>query len=114
MKDNQSQLDRLSRQIEIWKSLCLGRKDVICMGDANICALNWLEEGFQPAELSDMIQNFMLESAYTQVVNEWTRSEVIQGGIVSTPCIEHCYTNAPDKVSKPEVLSVALQIILGL
>ena len=53
-----------------------------------------------------MVQNFMLESPYSQLVNENTRSVVIQGGNVKKSCIDHCYTNVPGKVSKPEVTAV--------
>ena len=39
LKDTQSQVERLSRQLKIWKVLFSGTKDVICLGDANLCAL---------------------------------------------------------------------------
>ena len=40
-KSHLSQIGRLKRQIEYWQSLYLLDKDVICMGDANLCALSW-------------------------------------------------------------------------
>ena len=114
LDDNQSHVERLSRQLKIWKSLCMGKKDVICMGDANICASKWLDDNYKLKTLSEMIHTFMLESTVSQLVTENTRSEIIKGGGVSKSCIDHCYTNAPDKVSKPEVVSVGTSDHLGI
>ena len=114
LKDSHAQVERLARQVKIWKALCAGTKDVICMGDANLCAMRWLEEDYENKILGDMVQNFMMESSFFQLVNENTRSEVIQGNMVSKTCIDHCYTNAPEKISKPEVLSVGTSDHLGV
>ena len=114
LDDNHSQVERWSRQLRIWKVLFSGTKDVICMGDINLCARRWLDEDFKNKELSDMVQTFMLESASTQLVKENTRSEVVQGGAVSASCIDHCYTNSPEKVSKPELVAVGSSDHLGV
>ena len=114
LKDTQSQIERLSRQLKIWKTLCAGTKDVICMGDANLCALKWLDDSYEHKELSEMIQNFLLESACSQLVKEYTRSEFIQGGVVARSCIDHCYTNVPEKVSEPEVIAIGNSDHLGI
>ena len=42
--DLQSQTDRLTRQIKHWKSLVSGRRDVVIMGDSNMCAFKWDED----------------------------------------------------------------------
>ena len=47
-------------------------------------------------------------------MNGNTRSEVIRGNVVSKSCIDHCYTNVPEKVSKPEVVSVGTSDHLGV
>ena len=57
LKDTQSQVERLSRQVKIWKNLCSGTKDVICMGDAKHSALRWSEEDYEC--LSDMVHDFI-------------------------------------------------------
>ena len=114
LNDNHSQVERFSRQLKIWKQLFSGTKDVICMGDTNLCALKWLDEDYKYKELSEMVQTFMLESSCCQLVKENTRSEVVQGGSVSASCIDHCYTNSPEKVSKPEVVAVGNSDHLGV
>ena len=114
LKDTQAQIERLSRQIRHWKTLCAGTRDVICLGDANLCAVKWHEEKFPDRELADMTQNFLLETASTQLVKEFTRSEVVKGGEISRSCIDHCYTNVPEKVSKPELIAVGSSDHLGV
>ena len=106
LNDMQSQVERLARQIKIWKSLCHRTKDFISLGDANICAIKWLDEDYQFSDLGNMVQEFLLETACSQLVKQYTRSEVVRGGRVAKSCIDHCYTNVPDKVSDPEVVMV--------
>ena len=114
LQDTDSQINRWSRQLKIWKTLLLGNKDVICMGDANLCAKKWLDENYKNKDLSEMIQTLMLEETVTQLVKENTRSEIVQGGEVSASCIDHCYTNSPQKVSEPELLAVGTSDHLGI
>ena len=61
-----------------------------------------------------MVQSFLVESASNQIIKEYTRSEIVQGGQVSRSCIDHCYTNVPEKVSKPEVIAVGDSDHLGI
>ena len=45
MLDSQvSQLERLEKQIGHWTQLSRANKDVLIMGDANVCALKWNDE----------------------------------------------------------------------
>ena len=76
--------------------------------------MRWLEEDYEQKILSDIVQEFMMESACSQLVTENTRSEIVQGNMVSKTCIDHCYTNAPEKISKPEVISVGTSDHLGV
>ena len=114
LRDLNSQTERLTRQIKLWRGLCAGNKDVICLGDANLCALKWMEESYQHKELSEMVQNFLLETSCSQLVKQNTRSEIVRGGQVSKSCIYHCYTNVPEKISTMEVVSVGTSDHLGL
>ena len=72
LQDTDSQINRWSRQLKIWKTLLLGNKDVICMGDANLCAKKWLDEDYRNKDLSEMVQTLMLEETVTQLVKENT------------------------------------------
>ena len=114
LAENQYQVERLTRQVKLWKLLSSGTKDVVFMGDANLCAIDWLNENYKYKDLSDIVQEFLVESACSQLVRKYTRSEIIQGGAVSQSCIDHCYTNAPDKVSKPEVVDVGTSDHMGV
>ena len=44
----------------------------------------------------------------------FTRSEVGQHGEISRSCIDHCYTNVPDKVTVPELVAVGSSDHLGI
>ena len=106
LRDMPAQFERWSRQIQLWRNLCGGNKDVICLGDANLCAEKWNEENFQLKELADMTHNFLIDTECSQIVEGITRTEVGPGGTLLQSCIDHCYTNVPEKVSKPEIITV--------
>ena len=84
------------------------------MGYANLCAFKWYEDDCKYKELAEMVQSFLIDSSCTQVVKEYTRSEFIQGGKISRSCIDHCYSNVPEKVSTPEVIAVGDSDHLGV
>ena len=96
------------------QSLCAGSKDVICLGDANLCANRWNDENFAQKELADLTHNFLLETSCCHLVKGFTRSEVGPQGEISRSCIDHLYTNVPDKISAPELVAVGSSDHLGI
>ena len=96
-----SQIERLQRQMHHWKSLANTNKDVVIMGDANLCALAWDDPDYDKKNLSEIIQDFLLEESFFQLVKGYTRSEVVRGGNVSTSCLDHVYSNTPHKCDTP-------------
>ena len=75
------------------------------MGDANLCAIAWNEPDYDKRNLSSIIQDFLLEESFFQLVKQHTRSETARGGGVSSSCLDHMYTNAPNKCDTPKVVS---------
>ena len=69
---------------------------------------------FNLTDLGNLIQNFLVETSCLQLVKGFTRSEVVRGRKVARSCIDHCYTNAPDKVSAPELVTVGNSDHLGI
>ena len=53
-----------------------------------------------------MIHDFLLDTSSSQLIKDFTRSGTVQGGEISRSCIDHCYTNVPEKVSKPTIMAV--------
>ena len=98
LSDMDSQLDRLTRQVRHWKSLYTGGRDVTILGDANLCAFKWNDASYQYKSLSDITQDFLLETSSFQQVREYTRSEFSCNGLARS-CIDHCYTDVPEKHS---------------
>ena len=103
-KSHASQLDRLTRQINYWQTLYSQNRDVVCMGDANLCALTWNNDNSDPATkvLSNCLQEHLLEESSHQIVKNFTRSEMSRSG-VSRSCLDHIYTNSPSKCDEPIV-----------
>ena len=99
-----AQLERLSRLSKHWRSLYTGGRDVIILGDANLCAFNWNNSTFQFKSLALIIHDFLLETSSSQQVSKYTRSEKGCSGIVRS-CIDHCYTDVPEKLSNLLVVS---------
>ena len=96
--DTNSQTERLKRQIDHWKTLHTGGRDTIVLGDANLCALKWEEESFQYKDLAFQVQEYLLETSSYQIVKEPTRLGTTAGDGMSATCIDHCYTNVPEKI----------------
>ena len=101
-----SQIDRILRQIGYWRTLYAQNRDVVCMGDANLCALSWNENEYEASKkvLANCVQEHLLEESSYQIVQDFTRSETTRNGL-SRSCIDHIYTNAPSKCDKPKVES---------
>ena len=89
------QMERLRRMIEHWRSLSNSNKDLVCLGDANLCAMRWNDRDYYLKEQADIVQTFLLETDSSQLVKSFTRSELVQGGLVSRSCIDHIYSNSP-------------------
>ena len=97
-----------------WQTLARRNKDLVCIGDANICAVKWNEEDYYLKDLVEVVQTFLLETGSSQLVRGFTRSEIFRGGAVSRSCIDHCYSNVSVKVSTPEVTAVGTSDHLGI
>ena len=112
--DNGSQGERLKRQINHWKTLHTGGRDTIILGDANLCALKWEEEDYNNKELALQVQEYLLETSSYQMIKEPTRVETVAGGGISATCIDHCYTNVPEKIKSVQVMSTGNSDHLGI
>ena len=74
LSDLQSQHERLSRMINVWKLIYDRNRDTVCLGDANVCGFRWAQEDYQYKDLGDLIQSFLLETSSCQLVRDYTRS----------------------------------------
>ena len=87
-----------------WKNLASKDRDVLILGDVNLCALSWENENYEKKNMANIIQDFLLEESFFQLVKQFTRSENVRGGI-SRSCLDHIYTNTPGKCDTPKVES---------
>ena len=98
--------DRLKRQINYWKNLHNNYKDIVLMGDQNLCALTWNDDNFSPQlkPLANLVNEFIIEENHSQIVKTYTRSESYNGTI-SRSCVDHVMTDAPNKCTEPLVIN---------
>ena len=114
LSDIQAQSERLNRMVQHWRSLANINKDMVCLGDANLCAKTWYEDSYYLRDQAQIVQSFLIDTASNQTVKEYTRSEIVRGGEISRSCIDHCYSDAPDRTSNPEVVAVGDSDHLGV
>ena len=95
----------MARQVSHWKTLYTGNKDVVILGDSNLCAEQWLEDNYQHKDLANMTKDFLLEEASEQLVNGVTRSELV-AGVLQRSCIDHCYSDVGHKITGPYIEAV--------
>ena len=72
------------------------------------------EEDFQYKELALQVQEYLLETSSYQMIKETTRVETTAGGGISATCIDHCYTNVPEKMKNVLVMSASNSDHLGI
>ena len=114
LDDMSAQNERLVRQVNHWRKISESKRDYVSLGDANLCSLKWYNDDYNLHDQAAQVQSFLLDSASSQVVKDFTRSEIVQGGQLSRSCIDHCYTNVPEKLSVPEVVAVGDSDHLGV
>ena len=114
LNDIHSQNDRLFRQINHWRTLCKRKHDFVSLGDCNLDYYRWYDVDYHLHDQAAMVQSFLLDSTSCQLVKTFTRSEIVQGGELSRSCIDHCYSNTPEKLSIPEVLAVGESDHMGV
>ena len=106
LDDIDSQYERLIRMIKVWTDLSNRSKDYIAVGDANICAMKWLNSDYNLKSLGDLVQTFLLETESEQTVKEYTRAEIVRGNQLARSLIDHCYTNIVHSLISTEVVDI--------
>ena len=110
----EAQRERLRRQVQLWRNFQNNSHDVIIMGDANLCALKWEEEGYQHRELADFILDYLGDINGSQIVTGNTHMSAGGGVGDSSSCLDHCYTNVPEKIVSTKVVPVGNSDHLGI
>ena len=64
----EDQVERLGRMVKHWRSLAIGKKDFVCLGDANLCAKKWNNEDYNLKYQAELVQTFLLETNCEQLV----------------------------------------------
>ena len=113
LDNNNAQLERLVRQTEIWKQLHLMQKDLIILGDTNLCYRKWSAPSHPQSALTNRIKEVQAEAALHQLVNIDTRLQVVDG-VLQRSIIDHIYTNCSASLLPVEVVPVGTSDHQGL
>ena len=103
ISDRTAQEQRLQRVVQHWRSLAAEDRDIILLGDANLCAMRWNDPDYADKQLADIIQDFNMEENFTQLVSSYTRSN-LRRDIVEQSCIDHISTNVPAKCANISIV----------
>ena len=76
LKTMEAQLERLVRHTEVWRQLDHHNKDVIIMGDTNLCYRKWSINGSPQQALINNIKEAQADAALHQLVDTDTRYQV--------------------------------------
>ena len=108
-----AQAMNLKKLMNIWTRASSTTKDFVALGDMNLCALNWNENGYNHATLASIVQDFMLSENCYQLINSFTRVRQVAGS-VQRSCLDHITTNCISKMSSPEVIGISRSDHLGI
>ena len=108
-----AQKQKLNLMIEQWeRALPVGGahepNDIFVCGDMNLDSYRnaWLSPDYNLYSLSQLVQRSCNLNNITQIVKDVTRSQFNSVRYeTSLSCIDHIYTNAKYKCSKPEICS---------
>ena len=99
---NIGQLNRLDRLVHVWQNLAAENRDIVLLGDANLCALSWLDPDYRHKDLAKTVTDFLAAESWHQLVKEYTRCQKFNNSIHRS-CLDHAITNVPDKCSAPVI-----------
>ena len=88
-----------------WTSLERLNKDLVIIGDMNLCYLKWNTHGDSQQGLIDTVKHAQVSLALQQMVQEITRTQLVNETIVKS-IIDHAYTNCQSHVTSPQILPV--------
>ena len=95
-KTKEGQSKRLERQIRHWQSLSDSNRDLIYLGDANLCAMSWHNDNFEHKDLANQIIDFNLTEGHEQLCKQFTRIQKC-GDRINKSCLDHITVNSPNK-----------------
>ena len=78
LKNLPAQHDRLTRLMSHWASLDSLNKDIIILGDMNLCHLKWNTQGDQQQILTDTVKQTQVSSTLLQIVHDITRTQLVK------------------------------------
>lgn len=92
LKTIEVQGERLSRIMTHWTELTASNQDLVILGGINLCYHKWQGTGDPLQQLIDNVKNIQLTNTLVQLVDQPTRSKLVDG-VITDSIIDHVYTN---------------------
>ena len=92
------QLQCLSKLMNIWRRCTVQDKDFVALGDMNICAKQMNDPSYIHNNLSEVLNDFMIEEGCHQIVEDYTRIRAVNG-TVQRSCLDHVTVNCLSKMN---------------
>ena len=74
-------------------------RELIALGDMNLCAIKMGEPGYEYSGLANILQDFQMEENITQLIQNYTRMRLVDDQIQRS-CLDHIYVNCVNKSSR--------------
>ena len=90
------QIERFSRQVDIWRSLKSEPRDLILLGDANFFLLSPHNPDYPQhlKNISNIATDFYIEEGISPLIDQFTRTELKRDRIEKS-CLDHIHTSTP-------------------
>ena len=112
-QQSSSQKDDLQLLLDNWRNNSTNNRDLITMGDMNLCAKKMDTQGFQYSDLASLIKDFEMEENCTQLVHDYTRLRLVNNELQRS-CLDHVYVNCVSKMSAPDIVPIGRSDHMGL
>ena len=88
--------------MNIWRRQTEQDKDFVSLGDMNICAKQMNDPSYIHNNLSEVLNDFMIEEGCHQMVEDYTRIRAVNG-TVQRSCLDHATVSCLSKMNRCEV-----------
>ena len=108
-----NQIEDLELLLDCWRNNNAINRDLVAMGDMNICAKKMEEPGYEHSRLANLVLDFQMEENCTQLVHDFTRFRLVNGEIQRS-CLDHIHVNCVNKMSSPEIVAIGKSDHMGI
>ena len=104
-QQSSNQREDLQLIMDNWRNNNIDSRDLITMGDMNLCAIKMEKQGFEYSGLANIVKDFEMEENCTQLVHDYTRFRLVNNELQRS-CLDHVYVNCVSKMSALNIIPI--------